>query len=419
MGYRHGKDERDDEGQIVKFKGHRYRWTEAEGFTPLDGGPPFPDPPPLAPDVAEASASPHGNPYQDVQALEAAEAGNMAAPAAWTPRTPPDKLVRRLVADTPAWRAYLVGLGYAPAELPSVLHGQATPPASRGLIEAAEVRVAELERTAAERGQDLDPDEVAQARAGAVRSYLGAYPPARSYLLDRRPEPFLASQAFGRRLVPVGAAPGRGQVLEDMITARRWWTVGEPGDLAGLPVVAGALYRLVGVAAPAARLAQLEDGRRAVHPQPEAWEPLDARRLELHRSTLSGELPADAWLGWAGGTAQLRARLHAMPAGMAATLRLGLDYTLGRAGSRPAPRWGVDAPDLAELLAVKPWAGLEPRAMIPLAERLARVTDAQVRRAVALGQLEDGGRLTATLIARRDKVARDVLDLATGRPGTR
>jgi len=40
--WHHGLDETDDEGRIVKFKGHRYRWTEAEGFTPLDGGPPFP-----------------------------------------------------------------------------------------------------------------------------------------------------------------------------------------------------------------------------------------------------------------------------------------------------------------------------------------------------------------------------------------
>jgi len=337
----------------------------------------------------------------------------------WSPRTPPAKLAARPVKDAPAWRAYLVGQGYTPAELPQVLRGRDGTGGHPGLVAAAELRVAQLEREAGDRGDELTRDEVGQGRAGAVRAFLSDHPPVRVSRMDYRPEPYLDAQAFGRRLVPVGAGPGRAQVLEDLVTARRWWTVGELGELAGLPVVAGALYRLVGVAAPAARLVELEEGRRAVHPQPEAWEPVNAQRLELHRPTFAGELPADAWLGWAGRTAQLRARVHAMPAGMAATLRLGLDYTLGRAGSRKAPTWGVDAPGLAELLAVKPWAGAEPRAMIPLAERLARVTDGQIVRAVALGQLEAGDRLAATLIARRDLVARDVLELSTGRPGTR
>jgi len=334
----------------------------------------------------------------------------------WTPRTPPPRLVRQAVQDAPRWRAYLVGQGYTPGELPGVLEGRQAEAPAPGLVAAAEARVAELELQARQAGAPLELDQVAEARAGAVRVYLEVHPPRRVLELDPRPVAALDRQAFGARLVPVEAGPGSVQVLEDLVTGRRWWTVGETGARAGLAVIAGALFRLVGVGAPAARLVELEGERLAVHPAPVAWEPFAGQVLELQAAAVRAELPADAWVAYRGGLPGLRGRPVALPAGMFTTLRLALGSTLGRAGGRAAPTWGVEIPELQELRASRPWAGARPQELAASAERVAAVTESEVRQAVALGELEapEAAKLSATLLGRRDLVAHAVLDLITG-----
>lgn len=337
----------------------------------------------------------------------------------WTPRPPAAGMTRRVVKDSPGWRAYLSSQGYSPAEIPGVLLGREAPPSSSGMVDAVELRVAALERSAIQEGRELDQDEVAKVRAGAVVLYLGDHLPIRVTRMDHRPEGFLPPAAFGNRLAPVGPGPGSAQILEDLATGNRWWTTGERGNLAGLAVVAAALYQVVGVAAPAARLVELDGERLAVHPEPRAWSSM-ARVLELHRATLSRELPADAWLGYRGGLAGLRGREHGMPASMASTMRLALGSTLGRAGGRKAPTWGVEVPELWELLATAPWKGTAPRSMLPMAELVAGVSERRIRQVVNAAQLEAGeaAALIATLLGRRDQVARAVLTLAGGAPPT-
>lgn len=337
----------------------------------------------------------------------------------WTPRTPPAALTRRPVEDSPRWRAYLATVGYAPAELGPVLTGAGSRPPAPGLVEAAELRTAALERGAVEAGAPLDAAGQAAARAAAVRAYLEDHPPARALQVDVRPVPLLSPEALGARLIPVGWAD-EAQVLEDLVTGSRWWTVGEAGALAGLAVVAGALYRRVGVAAPAARLAVVAGERRAVHPEPRAWEAVAGQVVELQAAHLAAELPADAWTGWRAGLAGMRGRALPVPAPLAATMRLELGACLGRHAGRAAPTWGVEPAELGELRARFPWSTATPASLAPVADRLAAVTDAQVRQAVALGQLEDGAaeRLAAVLIGRRDAVARAVRVPAGGaRPG--
>lgn len=330
----------------------------------------------------------------------------------WTPNSPPDRLTRSPVGDSPRWRGYLVAQGYGPQEIPATLDG---------LAEAAELRVAAVERSAVESGGELDADGQATARAGAVRAWLQAHPPARVLELDPRPPAALDAEAFGGRLVPLEAGPGAVQVLGDLITGRRWWTVGETGPRASLPVVAGALYRLVGVAAPAARLVVLGGQLQAVHPEPQAWEPLTGATLTRWLPTLVQELPADAWLAWAGGASGIRGRVHAMPGGLAGTMRLALGDTLGRRRGRKAPTWGVDAPELEGLVSSRPWISARDLGpMGPMGRRLARVTDTAIRQAVALGRLEapEAGALAATLMGRRDVVAGKVKALIGGAAGT-
>ena len=105
-----------------------------------------------------------------------------------------------------------------------------------------------------------------------------------------------------------------------------------------------------------------------------------------------------------------------MPPGMAATMRQALGSTLGRTGGRQAPTWGIPAPELGELLASSWGKGAGPRALGPMATRLAKVSDLEVRQVVELGELEDSiaAPLAATLLGRRDQVARQVLGLIAG-----
>jgi hypothetical protein len=283
-------------------------------------------------------------------------------------------------------------------------------------VESAELRTAALERAAVEAGAELDAAGRATARAAAVRLYLEAHPPARALRVDVRPVPLLSADALGDRLIPIGWA-GEAQVHEDLVTGGQWWTCGEVGELAGLAVVAGALYRRLGVAAPAARLAVVGGTRRAVHPAPNAWEPMAGAVAELHAATVGAELPADAWIGWRGGLAGMRGRALPVQPPLAATLRLDLGACLGRTAGKASTTWGVAAGELATLRARAPWSSATPAGLEPMARRLAVVTDAQIRGLVSFGQLEaaTADRLAAELIGRRDAVARATGGARSGR----
>lgn len=335
----------------------------------------------------------------------------------WTPRTPPRDLVARPVEDAPRWRAFLGSLGYLAGELGPALTGQGARPPAPGLVEAAELRVAELERGAVEAGAPLDADGVAAARAAAVVGYLEDHPPARARTADARHVELLDPAALGRRLVPQPGGPAGVQLLEDLVTGRRWWTVGRPGAAAGLSVVAGVLYRAVGVAAPAARLAQLGDELRAVCPELVGWAAARGAPLDLHRARLAAERPADAWLGWSAGVAGVRLRARELPAGMAQTLRWDLGAALGQ--GRAAPTWGIELAQVRAALAEEPAA--TARAMVAAAEAVAAIPDDRIRAAVALGRLEEraAAGLAATLIGRRDLVAAEVRRRVSGAPASR
>lgn len=335
----------------------------------------------------------------------------------WSPGTPPPRLLRKPVSTrSPRWKAWLTGQGYSPGELPGILGGADGAP---GLASAVEDRVAELEGAAGGRGQDLDPGQVAEARAGAVRVYLSAHPPIKVGGLDHRPPAFLAPAELGQRLTPLAAGPGGRQVLGDLMTGERWWTTGKAGGQARAAVSAGVLYRLVGVAAPAARLANLPGGETAVHPEPREWYTLDRALWPTWKETVAAQLPADAWLGWRAGRKGIRGRSIAGGQGPG-VLRLDIGATLGwTPGGQRVSQWGLSVPSVSGGLQVIAETDVDRQVLAPMAQTLAGVTDRQIGEGLIAAGLDRQAAavLRAVLIGRRDLVVAQVEDLISGAGG--
>lgn len=338
----------------------------------------------------------------------------------WTPGSPPVAL--RAVAPAPdsmAWRGYLEREGYTPAEAAQVLADLGTRLAER-LDAVARGRLAS--------GDEMEPAEAAVTWSGAVIMLLEASPPALIATLDQRPPLYLSAQGLGARLGNHGAAPELGAaLLVDRVTGARWWGRSySDADQAGTTVVAAQLYQLLGVAVPRVRLAQVEGDTWAVHPEPRAWDELDADLVARWGRQLAGDLPADAWIGNTGGPAAMRARQVEIP-GMALTLRLDLAacLTFRGPGRRDASwtaddlaelRQALDAPSRSTLGKVYQTAKASPQLLAPMVEKIATLTEAEIVGAVSAGRLSDRARagLVAALIGRRELVAVEFQRLIAG-----
>jgi len=330
----------------------------------------------------------------------------------WSPRPPAPALLNgpRFGAG---WRLYLEGLGYAAGELGRLVDGVEGQHLAPGLTEAVGLRLAELDRLAGERGEDITGEARRRAKWGAAREYLIARPPAAVLLMVRGPAELLSPGQLGARLQDAGE---RGIWL-DAVTGTRWRAWRYPvKEHAAHAVIAGALYRLAGVVAPSLRLARL-GSLAAVAPEPRSWErqaPADA--ASRHGEELGGQLAADAWIGNRAIPAGLRFRRHRLGAGFAGVLRWELGGCLGyQARGQRDPGWarvgGVTAdlrrftraPKSSPVGVLYGAAVADLTITAPTARKIARLSRTAIAGAVAAGGLPDvaATALVAVLEARR------------------
>jgi hypothetical protein len=228
---------------------------------------------------------------------------------------------------------------------------------------------------------------------------------------------------MGRRLEAVTPASleDGGRAYVDQVTGERWTVRTFPtADQAGMTVAAAALYRLVGVAAPAVRLVELEGRPAVAWPRLAAWFPLHLVPADVS-TDLVQELPADVWIGNSRIPDGIKARRYQLP-GSALLVRWDLSGCLAyRAHGRPDGAFTPgDVSELGQVLELEDYArGVSsPELLAPMAERLAAVTEDQARRALELGGLapERVAVLAPALLARRSLVALAVADLVKKGP---
>lgn len=341
----------------------------------------------------------------------------------WTPDPLPDQLARSSTAPPAGgWSTWLRAQGYSDDELRDLVKPAPGDP-GKGLGHQVLLEVGAARARADDLGLGFTPDDAAAARGAAVRAYLEARPPELIEALDPRPVVALSPQALGKRLRLEGLAPDlRAELWRDRLTARPWWVVHLADEVQRAQVViAGVLYRQVGVAALEWREAhlRLEDNDSLAAPAPSSWATLPALELGArYGDDLARELAADAWLGNQRVLEGTRARELAIP-GTANLLRLDLAGCLQfkAEGTRSAPRdFTAGAPgDLERALQAKagPRAALyataqaRPDLVRRGLERVAAVTDEQVADAVRPGGLGPAleADLVRRLIIRRDALA--------------
>lgn len=328
--------------------------------------------------------------------------------AGWLPSPPPPGTLGQAI-PSPAWRRYLALEGYTETEA-----GQVLP----GLAEAVRQALEDARAHALEDGAELEARGEFRAVAGAARAYLTAHQPLLVQELPHGPPSSLGPAAMGRRLQVLEAVASDGTRLAiDRVTGARWTVRLVPtADQAGMAVAAGALYRLVGVAAPAARLVELEGRRQVAWPELLAWFPWRGDLVARHARAAALELPADAWISNSRLPDGVRARMFAIP-DTAALVRWDLTGCLAyRAAGRPDGAFTPgEVSELGAALELPAYqvAKASPELLGPMAARVAAVTEDQVRAALELGGLEPArlAVLSAALLARRSLIALRVLEL--------
>lgn len=342
----------------------------------------------------------------------------------WQPARPPAKLTRRR-AGSRAWAAWLMGQGYAEAERKALapllvahiddrldaarpyllevnpllkeLDGEEPPIrfASNRIgrrltaLEIERLREAEVDLSVLPRG-DLTVDERQAAATGAAVQFLCENPPAMLEALERGPVPTLSPAAFGARLGgSTEDADGGWQAREDVVTGQTWWVRAVPGAQAGEFVIAAAIYRLLGLDAPEARLATVAGKRVVAMARPTAWLPFNAER---DAAEVNAAAAADRYLGFDPKPNRLRSRRWRLDD--PAVLRLDLFGVM---------RWASVA-KRKDFGAADRWVGQLRTVDRPMQDRIAAITDAQLRQAVSFGALEpeDTGEVLGALIGRRE-----------------
>lgn len=339
----------------------------------------------------------------------------------WTPDLVPASIARSSAAPgSGPWLTWLRGQGYTDDEVTELLR-PSRGDSGKGLVQHTALAAAHAREVAERDGVPFTTDDLATARGAAVRAYLEARPPELIEALDPRPPVALSPAALGARLRREGDAPELGAELwRDRLTGRPWWVRRMADEVQRRQVViAGVLYREVGVAAAEWRLVQLAGVEALACPAPSSWATFGAVELgRRYGADLARELAADAWLGNQRLLEGTRARELAI-AGTANLLRLDLVGCLAfRAeGVTSAPRdFAAGAPaDLDRALEAKAGvraalyatAQAEPELVQQGLARVAAMTDDQVAAAIRPGGLPPAaaGDLHRRLLARRDALA--------------
>lgn len=302
----------------------------------------------------------------------------------WQPALPSPQLSRSPAFGGDGWRAYLRAQRYSAEEIAELVDGVHGDERHPGL--AAHVSAGLRARAPEDRGPS--------AVAGLVVDYLEVRIPLAVHDLNPAPDRFLSSADFGARLDPTGERHDLGgEIVVDVLTGARWWELRAPRLQLGFVVTAGALYRALGLAAPAWRLVERDGARAAVCPELGAWIRLLAVPEEI--DAIRRSRAADVWMLF-GGRARFRQRRHAIE-GLPVVCRYDLSSAFGYTGrARRDMDWGprvAGADDLGT-------------ADVPMLERIAAVDDTTLRRAVALGDLvdDDAAELLGTLTARRERL---------------
>lgn len=339
----------------------------------------------------------------------------------WSPDPMPEALANSpRLGVGPAWDRWLRLQGYDDDEIDELREDTPGDP-DDGLAEQLGLAVARAERLAAESDRPFDVDARALVVRGTAARYLEQRPPHLVETLDPRPIATLSAEALGARLRPLGKAwrMGAGR-YRDRLTGRAWWALlgGDPLQR-GQVIIAGALYRLVGVAALAWRQVRIGELDGIACPEPAEWAAKGAKRTgQEHGRALARELAADAWLGNQGLAGGLLARELVLPDSpelLRDDLRGCLQW---RAPGRPAsPRafaGGLPQEYSAALSALIGWraalyatAQAQPDLVAQGVARVEAITDDEIATAVQLGglTLADAGELAKRLRGRRDALA--------------
>jgi hypothetical protein len=305
----------------------------------------------------------------------------------WQPSAPSPALARAGVSSSRAWTDYLRGQGYTQGELARVLEGDASQPGLLGAV-----------RSGLQARQPDDRGPVAVV--GLVVGYLERHPPMAVLELPVAPPRYLSPADMGRRLQATGTEHELGAEYSDQMTGVPWVAAQCSREQCGSMVIASALYRLVGLAAPLWRLVVLDGRTVAACPHPSHW-----HKGEPPAGTLDEQLPFDLWLAYDTTVrGRVRVRLNPIP-GLPGVIRWDLRTALGysSAGRRDSS-WGAR---------FRPTLGLlHTRAL----RRLDALDEATIRRGMALGDLplDQAAELHGTLITRQEVLRGQLHALVSG-----
>ena len=316
---------------------------------------------------------------------------SVVSDSAWQPSPPSPQLAQTRIKGR-RWQGYLQGQGYTNDEAQAVLAGWANDPDQPGL--GPHVAQGIDQRAADDRGTT--------AVQGLVVGYLELRPPLAVLDLPLAPPQYLSPQQFGRRLVTAGERHDLGgQIYNDRITSLAWWIVRPSREQGAAMITGGALFTLLGLAAPQWRLVKVLGRRSLATRRLSNWHRMNGDSDEA----ITRSRAADLWLLFSGNSNRHRRRLNPIP-GFPEVCRYDLRAVMGYDGaSRRDKAWGMKVAGLDKLTI----------ADAPMLRRIVGLADGKIRRAVQIGGLsaEASAELYATLVGRREAM-RSTLQRLTG-----